>query len=554
MKTVSLKGFSGIDLRNVEEASDPTTLRVGINVDPTVGKGWQARSQLRLWTTLDSSSVGLYAVGGQLRSAVPFRIGSALPRPPAGVVYDYLNNRGANGYDAIAPLHVTAVSAWFSNPYIVVQRTGLTGGAPAYEHHYLGASPVVFTSPAAATASDTITLSEALSAELMSAGIAGATVRFAGAVTVPTASFTVVSVTDSTHIIISSSVTLPANTSLILYQPAKTKVSLPFEPGPAMIVHADRVWAGSLTDRTVPYSTTTDPTNWTDPEDAGFLSTATHLDGDQPINGLSVFRNQICVFYARNIQVWNTELRDPASFAMVDSVGGAGTKFPRSIANMMGDLMYFSEGGYRLLSAVITTGQVKDGDIGMPIQDLTRVLATRAPSSLVSLWSPSRAQYLCAAGSQVFVLTNSPLANLQQWSTYQLPWEVEALVELNGQVYVRRAGTAEIYIFDPAATGESGFSWRVRHPFHDYPIGAGGQQYFKQFKFITLRHVGQAALTLYTDGDLTAPLGNIDVDSAEISSLIPLHVVGNTLSLEFSGTGPYRLDEVLVRFDVGNLL
>lgn len=553
MKTALLRGYTGLDLRNIDEAAPPTSWREAVNVDLTTGGGVKSRDELRLWHTVDASSVGLYTTGGKLRAAVPLRRGTAGPRPPLGMEYDFLGNT-VDGYDPALTLQlVTSSGAWYGTSYLVVQHSS-PSGIPQFEHHYLGLTATPYGGAATtAGASTTLTLDIALTPGQIT-GAPGATVWFSGGIGTPIGTYRIVSVTDSTHIVINTAVNLSLATFLSIHFPGDTHVETPFTPGPAMVIAASRVWAGSLSDNDVWYSTVKDPTNYIDPNDAGFLATATHIDGDQTISGLYIFKDNLAVLYRRNVQVWNVTQIDPLTFGMVDSVGGAGTTNPKSVANMMGDLVFFSEGGFRLLSAVITTGQAKDGDIGINIQELTANLPEGTPP-LVSLWSPSRAQYLGVAGRTGFVFTYSPVAKIAGWTTYTFPWEVESMVELEGVVYLRRKDQPEIYVFDPAASGvESGYAWHVRFPFAN--LDEDTDHYLKQFKMVVVHQHGESTLEFLTDpDDLTSVDAAVDIDGSTTGTgKVPAMFLGEVVSIRVKGTGKCRLDEIKLRYDVGNIV
>jgi hypothetical protein len=229
------------------------------------------------------------------------------------------------------------------------------------------------------------------------------------------------------------------------------------------------------------------------------------------------------------------------------------------VVNVLGDVVYFSEGGYRVLSAVITTGQLKDGDIGTQIQPLTAKLDLDNIPPLVAVWSPSRAQYLCAAGSQVFVYTNSPVSGVTGWTTYQFPWPVQAMCELNGVTYIRREDQPEVYVFDANTTYEEdnfGFEWTWRLPFWDYET----DHYFKLFKFIVPHMRGDCTLDFLLDpADLTDKSDSVDIGDThgnnDVSgNKIPMLCEAEVLSLQFHGTKACTVDEVIVRFETGNIV
>jgi hypothetical protein len=91
MSSASIFGFQGLDLRRLQEVSDPRTARRAINVDLTLGREFVARDGLRPLMPLHPQSKGLYAIGGTLRAVIPG--GQSLPAEtdgPVRVKYDQL--------------------------------------------------------------------------------------------------------------------------------------------------------------------------------------------------------------------------------------------------------------------------------------------------------------------------------------------------------------------------------------------------------------------------------------------------------------------------------
>ena len=561
MRTSTVQAFTGLDLRLIDEASPYNSFREATNVDLTVGGGFEVRDQLRLFAIVDPLSVGLYVAGDKLRCAYPLVLNTPAPKSPVGITYDFIGN-SPTGYQMSAPpTAVTSAQAWLGDPYIMVVNG--TDYSTRWEAHYLPEETQVTLISIAAYGGSANTVTTV--ATIPDTVTAGATVWFQGPLGTPDEPYLVQSVTLPHTLVLTGTAftSLPANCNVIVFQPGTTRQDLPFNPGPAMVVANNRVWIGDWQEYNVHYSSIGTVNDWSpvSPSDSGFLPTATHVDGDQTLSGLSIWKNYLCVYYARTVQQWDCHLDDPSTFSLLNSIGGAGTAFPKSVANVMGDSYYFSQGGFREMSAVITTGQAKEGDLGVNIQPLTNTLGTSSVPPLVAVWSPSRSQYMCCVGSQIFCYTYSPVANITGWTMYQIPFTVSDMVEYQANVYLRESGTGNIYIFDANYTQEPGFAWKVRFPFFDFNQSSltntyGEPHYYKQFKMVVMHMLETCDMYLYVNPQNMAevegpiPVGGVTAGFTKIVTDVGAEMVSH----EFNGTDYCRIDAFLVRFDMGNVV
>lgn len=360
----------------------------------------------------------------------------------------------------------------------------------------------------------------------------------------------------------------PANTSLGLmyehhYMPetdtytiaaiGKTQVTLPFTPGPHLFAMSRKLIANDIVTSNVWFSSTINgPTDWTNSGDAGFLPVTQHINGDPEVRGFSYFGNKLAVFFLDATQLWSF-FPDPADNELADIIGSAGTEQSGSIANVMGDSVYFASGGFRSLSIVVASGQAQDGDLGAAIQAETKALSLTG-RRLVAIWSPSRAQYLCALGSTIYVMTNSRQGPngqpLQGWTKYILPtgFNVTDLVELNGKLYLRSGNT--VYVFDDAFTGEAGFAWTARFPY----LYAESAHQKKQWVSYEVAQSGTHNLTLYPKvRDETVTHAGPTVTGSTIGiNHIPIAIISDAISPKMTGTGAWQMDSFSFRVRVGN--
>lgn len=548
--------FNGLDLRRLPETwGGSARLIDGTNVRIMPGNSIQSRPQLRLHATVDASTFGLYAVGAELRTAYPQGAG-AVPRPPNGVQYDVFSDTllpagGVDGTNGTA-VELANASVWEGRPYLVIGRqpTALPGDNVKYEHHFMPASPLI---PVPCTVVNPTTLT--VTGPVPPGVQTGSTLYFTSpGDTLPHR----VTLSGST-LTLGTATALTGAVVCMIRPYGGTRVSTPFAPGRALTLVGTKFFASDIDTNNVPFSSTVNgPTDWTNPGDAGALPTSVHIGGNQRVQGHGVFNGQLVVLYDESMQVWKVGA-DPALHALVGNVGGAGTRMPRSIVNVMGDVLYFSNGGFHSVSSVVTTGQLKADDIGIMIRKLTDRLDPRTQTILAG-WSEALSCYYAIVGQTVYVYTLSPSSQTRDWTTWTLPWEVSDTAEVNGQLYVRRAGTGEVYVFDDAYTGEVGFAWSATTNFLDGSEDAATRvpnavMRVKKWGHFRANQEGEALWQAVLDPNnlagSTADLGTV-VGSFTDAGLVYIGLNANRLAFRMSGTGYWNIDQLHVQMTVGN--
>lgn len=419
----------GLDLRVIADDGDPKTFRTAVNVDLLTDGTVGARDGLKPVATLVPYSVGLYSINGYLRSVIPAGHSMGLSTlGPVPIYYDSVGDGTIYAQGAISKL--IAVTSWGVDaaigayPYILLQRT--TG---RYEHHWITDTPI------------------------------------------PDANGT------------PPPAYIPSN------DPVSTKVTtlqLGFEPGGAIAKTAEKIWAIDNVNGTVHFSSTTEgPRNWTKVADAGFLLTLRNAVSDRLIRGLGLYDRYLAVIFSDSVQFWLVD-PDPALHRLDRVMNGPGTEFPGSIVNVRGDLFYFSSGVFSSIKQSSYTGQLREGDIGAPIEPATKLLTT-AP---VAIWSQARSQYICAFGTEVWVYTLSETSKVMGWRKWELSVPVEYLVEHNKQLYVRSGDT--LYQFDPNYADGTTFTFETHYD-------NNGRDGTKMFATVDVVMEGTATLSFMPD-------------------------------------------------------
>lgn len=464
--------FKGLDLRRDAAMSDQATLRTASNVSLLVGGNLARRPAMVKLCDVDSSTVGLYAAEGLLRTVCPGGQGLQNTRP-SEIWYDPVGAGSAYGLTSLAKLHaveyISAATGGKAYPYVVVERD--TG---RYEHHWLNSDPALATDP------------------------------------------------------------------------VDTRVSLPFDPGKALVKSNSKLFADDPSAGVLRFSaSTTDPKDWTKARDAGFLAIRQHSAGHRDIVALSYFKSYVAVVFQDSIQLWQMAA-DPAKFQFINALNGPGTEIPRTTINVLGDMFYFSRGGFRSLGRSLVTGDDLAEDIGASIAELTKVQDTTTYRP-VALWSETRSQYIACFGTTAYVLTYSPSSDTVGWTTWTLPVAPEYLVENAGNLYARAGNT--VYKFEDSTlldVGSAAVNFDVYTAFQHY--GQPGAK--KKWNKVDVVQTGTSSLNFAIDP--TAPTvmelaAGINLTNTTFSKgKIGLERTSDALALRFTGSGVWRLDSAIL--------
>ena len=208
----------------------------------------------------------------------------------------------------------------------------------------------------------------------------------------------------------------------------------------------------------VRYSKTGDPRDWTAANDAGFLPTGLNSRGDRAANALGVYQNKMVALTRDGAQVWAVD-PDPTAMRLEDIVENVGTSFPRTVANVGGDLYFLSDYGFRSITTLQYTNNLADVDVGSPIDTLVRPELKAAGVSPKSFYFYGTGQYVCAIGNRLFVYSISRTAKIAAWSQYFLSAPVDAFAELGQELYIRSGDT--VYKLNEEVSTDDGTQYEV---------------------------------------------------------------------------------------------
>lgn len=300
---------------------------------------------------------------------------------------------------------------------------------------------------------------------------------------------------------------------------------------------------------TVRYCKTGAPRDWSSANDAGFLPTGLNSRGDRGANALGVYQNKLTVLMRDGAQIWTVD-PDPTQMKMDDIVENVGTSFPRSVANVAGDLYFLSDYGFRSITTLQLTNNLADVDVGSPIDSLVRP-ETKTPGVFPrAFYFYGTGQYICAIGNQLFVYSISRTAKIAAWSRYFLPNAVDAFAELGQELYIRSGD--DVFKLDPNTYNDDGLQFEVLLDLPYMDFKSPGQ----------LKHIYGADVVVDGKCDFSIGFDVRDPDAyttpvkvkgnTRPAGMIPVECAGTEFALRFRNydSAPFRLDSVTLYFDV----
>lgn len=211
---------------------------------------------------------------------------------------------------------------------------------------------------------------------------------------------------------------------------------------------ASHIFAGS--NDIASYSAAVNPTDWTTPDNAGYLPTGLNSYGANPVSAIGLYRSNLMVFNSGGYQMWQID-PDPANMALLDAQP-IGTDFVRSLQTVGTDMILLTPLGIRNVGMTGATVNMQTGMFGQPIDDIIQSEITAlglgsgdASTSAypLSLYYPARGQYWLIFEDQVLVGTiNQP--GKPQWSRYIFPQAITDWTLWGDDLYLR---TSENYVW-----------------------------------------------------------------------------------------------------------
>jgi len=341
-----------------------------------------------------------------------------------------------------------------------------------------------------------------------------------------------------------------------------TLIQLGFDSGADIEKLQGKLWSANKFSGTVHHSSTVfGPAVWDEtiaPDDAGFISPLEHASSDPLITGLKVHQGKLLVVYDDAIQVWKVD-PDPKLNQYLTSYDGPGTKVFESFRTVIGDVFYFSLGGFRSLATQTVTGELREGDIGTTIQELTNDFRKAVNGDVRALWSQARSQYICifndtdTGTSTAFVYTHVPTFGISGWTQWELPLIAEYIVEHDENLYIRSGNT--IYQFDPT------YEW---DDVGDVPLDvtgtiviqfvtAGARRRPKQWLALDIVQEGSCDITLLPDPrdrNIEMPIAfNIDGSTQDMGS-IPINAFAYSIAIRLEAKLPWEFGALDINVSV----
>ncbi len=185
------------------------------------------------------------------------------------------------------------------------------------------------------------------------------------------------------------------------------------------------------------YSATANAQDWSSSQDAGFIPFGLQAYGNEPCEGLGLYRSNLVAFNSSGYQMWQVD-PNPANIAILDAEP-VGCVYPKSIQPVNNDLVFLSPVGIRNIGTAGASGNLQAGQFGKQIdpivKGLIKALATNG-YEVKSLFYPGTGQYWIWFGPQAIVLSING-NNTMSWSRYVFPGIITDWTLGNGLLYLR---------------------------------------------------------------------------------------------------------------------
>lgn len=300
------------------------------------------------------------------------------------------------------------------------------------------------------------------------------------------------------------------------------------------------------------------PLNWTtetgdEGNQALFVNTAQHAEGEPPV-ALGVHDRNLAVISRNHLQLWRTD-PDPTLWELSDTLP-VGTRYPYSLVNVSGNLMFLSPSGFRSAGYQREYENLREIDLGSPIDELVR---DRVFDNVRATYSVKYGQYLClcsdSEGDQIFVMTFSQTAGFIGWSRYTIDGgnhgrmrdiftvgddDIALLLESDD-------GVQSVAVFDEAEYSDFGAQIQAaaRTIRNDY----GRDAYDKRFDLFEVVSEGGADYFIGDEADNEHHIGLVEGDSRP-GGRLPINraFVSPYIKIEHNGIERYNLLSMAVDY------
>ena len=503
-KDITVSKWQGLDLSGPRIRKDMASLREARNMDLTDAGLLRSRDAFIIAGELHPQSVGLYKANGTLRAAVPSGSKAYKQYQPTNVVYDMVGDSATEDFPDRT-----------FDPITGELTDGMKRVSDAIEYGI----------------------------DEDNAGIPYIVVQLANGQFI--------------HHYMDASIDEQVD------QPVVTRVSLDFLPGPNIEKLKGKIFAIDRKDGVVQFCATGKPRDWTAPNDSGFLGANREASGERRLFGLAQHNGNIVVAFPDAIQIWAV-FADPANNTLIQAINGPGTRAANTLKEVKNDIFYFSEGGFSSLRAQTIVGELRQegegaGNIGTPIFPLTKEEVNL--DTAVALWSQARSQYLCAftrpdGTSRVYAFKSNPALEIFGWTYWDLPFPVEYMVELNGELFMRGVNT--LYRFDPQCDTDEIDKDTHEKVDWEYRTNSYATKSFrdlKQWETFDSIHKGKARFDFIFEDTVAAEDIEIGI-TLEGDSLydgwIPIVEMSPSIGLRVSGKGAFTQEAFTFSYSVLN--
>lgn len=305
----------------------------------------------------------------------------------------------------------------------------------------------------------------------------------------------------------------------------------------------------------VRFSATSNPLDWTTPQDAGYLPTGLQQSNANDMAVLNQYRGNLVAFNASSFQMWQVD-PDPEAMAILDQMDGIGSSWQQAAQPVANDLFYLSQLGVRTVGIANAAENLSSGDVGAAIDELVR-LEIESGRRVVSTYYPGAGQAWFAFADEasgmtaVYVYSMARAGQAGAWSRYGFPFLIESFAQLGNDLYIRHGDTISRVSEDVASDEVSGapvsFPGVVWWPWLDFGT-PGDTKMMEGFDYVGTGQGPQISIG-YDQRSLSAFTPGYQIPSDTLpGGIIPIPIAAPTMSvkLTFAGGQKWNVQSVLL--------
>lgn len=200
------------------------------------------------------------------------------------------------------------------------------------------------------------------------------------------------------------------------------------------------------------YSAISAPSDWTTATPASgssFINMNSDSEGSERLTAIEQYQTYVGIWSRRQLRLYALNT-DATTNTFIQTLQNTGTVAPRSVlAYGNTDVFYLDQTGIRSVKARDASNAAFVSDIGTKVDTYVKeyraTISVESVQRAFSIVDPVDGRFWLSIGSKIFVLSYYPSQQIQGWSHYDMPGNVDGMVVAFDSIYVRVGDTIYLY-------------------------------------------------------------------------------------------------------------